>query len=63
MTAKQSYAEALPDSSLKGDWFEQMQEDGILLATTQGSRKRLRASDGALLRDYLASQYNIVQHP
>lgn len=51
--------EALPASSLKGDWFEQMQEDGILLATTQGSRKRLRATDRALLREYLASQYDI----
>ena len=51
--------EALPASSLKGDWFEQMQEDGILLATTQGSRKRLRASDGAQLREYLASQFDI----
>lgn len=51
--------ESLPASSLKGDWFEQMQEDGILLATTQGSRKRLRASDGALLRQYVASQFDI----
>lgn len=51
--------EALPASSLKGDWFEQMQEDGILLASTQGSRKRMRASDGALLREYLASQFDI----
>lgn len=51
--------EALPASSLKGDWFKQMQEDGILLATTQGSRKRLRASDGALLREYVVSQFDI----
>lgn len=51
--------EALPASSLKGGWFEQMLEDGILLATTQGSRKRLRASDGTLLREYVASQYDI----
>ena len=51
--------DVLPASSLKGDWFEQMQEDGILLATTHGSRKSLRAYDGALLREYLASQYDI----
>ena len=51
--------EALPASSLKGDWFKQMQDDGILLAMPQRSRKRLRASDGTLLRKYLASQYNI----
>ncbi len=51
--------DALPASSLKGDWFEQMQEDGILLAKVHGSRKSLRASDGKLLRQYLASQFDI----
>lgn len=51
--------EVLPASSLKGDWFEQMQEDGILLATTHGSRKSLRASDGMSLRQYVASQFDI----
>ena len=51
--------DALPASSLKGKWFEQMQEDGILLATAHGSRKSLRASDGALLREYVASQFDI----
>ena len=30
--------EALPASSLKGDWFKQMQDDGILLAMPQRSR-------------------------
>ena len=51
--------DVLPASSLKGDWFEQMQEDGILLATTHGSRKSLRAIDGMSLRQYVASQYDI----
>ena len=51
--------DALPASSLKGGWFEQMQEDGILLATAHGSRKSLRASDGTLLRQYVASQFDI----
>lgn len=51
--------DVLPASSLKGDWFEQMQEDGILLATAHGSRKSLRASDGTLLRQYVASQFDI----
>ena len=51
--------DVLPASSLKGDWFEQMLEDGILLATTHGSRKSLRAIDGMSLRQYVASQYDI----
>ena len=51
--------DALPASSLKGGWFEQMQEDGILLATAHGSRKSLRASDGMSLRQYVASQFDI----
>ena len=51
--------EALPVSSLKGDWFEQMQADDILVAVTHGSRKGLRVADTSSFRNYLASQYNI----
>ena len=51
--------EPLPASSLKGAWFEQMQDDGILLATSHGSRKSLRASDGMTFRQYVASQFDI----
>ena len=51
--------DALPASSLKGAWFEQMQNDGILLATAHGSRKSFRASDGMTLRQYVASQFDI----
>lgn len=51
--------ETLPASSLKGEWFEQMQTDGILVAVTHGSRKSLRASDTASFRHYLACQYDI----
>ena len=51
--------ETLPASSLKGDWFEQMQSDGILVAVTHGSRKSLRATDEASFRHYVASQYDI----
>ena len=51
--------DALPASSLKGVWFEQMQDDGILLTTVHGSRKSLRASDGMTLRQYVASQFDI----
>ena len=51
--------DTLPASSLRGAWFEQMQDDGILLATAHGSRKTLRASDGMALRQYVASQFDI----
>ena len=51
--------DALPASSLKGAWFEQMLNDGILLATAHGSRKSFRASDGMTLLQYVASQFDI----
>ena len=51
--------EALPASTLKGDWFDQMQADGILVAVTHGSRKSLRVADTSSFRNYLASQYEI----
>ena len=50
---------ALPVSSLRGEWFQQMEEDGILLTVSHGSRKSLRASDANSFRQYLASQYDI----
>ncbi|MCR5316034.1 MAG: hypothetical protein K6E52_09080 [Bacteroidaceae bacterium] len=51
--------ETLPASSLKGDWFGQMQADDILVAVTHGSRKSLRVADISSFRNYLASQYDI----
>ena len=51
--------ETLPASSLKGDWFEQMQADGILVAVTHGSRKSMRVADISSFRSYLASQFDI----
>lgn len=51
--------DTLPVSSLKGDWFEQMQTDGILVAVTHGSRKGLRVADVTSFRHYVASQYDI----
>ena len=51
--------ETLPASSLKGDWFDQMQDDDILVAVTHGSRKSLRVADSSSFRSYLASQYDI----
>jgi len=51
--------DSLPASSTRGDWFEQMLTDGILLTVTHGSRKSLRVADATLFRHYLASQYDI----
>lgn len=51
--------ETLPASSLKGDWFEQMQADGILVAVTHGSRKSMRVADISSFCSYLASQFDI----
>ena len=51
--------DALAASSLKGEWFRQMQEDGILVAVTHGSRTCLRAIDATSFRHYIASQYDI----
>lgn len=49
----------LPDSSLHGDWFQQMKDDGILLTVPHGSKKSFRATDANSFRHYLASQYDI----
>ena len=49
----------LPASSLHGDRFQQMKEDGILLAVPHGSRKSFRVADANSFRHYLASQYDI----
>lgn len=51
--------DALAASSLKGEWFRQMQEDGILVAVTHGSRTCLRVIDATSFRHYIASQYDI----
>ena len=50
---------ALPSSSLRGDMFERMQADGILVAITHGSRKSLRVCDLGVFREYLADVYDI----
>lgn len=51
--------ETLPASSLKGDWFAQMQADDILVAVTHGSRKSLRVADASSFLAYLDSHYRI----
>lgn len=51
--------ETPPASSLKGEWFEQMLADGILVSITHGSRKNFRVSNADTFRHYLDSQYDI----
>lgn len=51
--------ETLPSSTLRGDWFEQMEADGVLVTVTHGSRKSMRAISTDSLRHYLASQYDL----
>ena len=51
--------ETLPSSILRGDWFEQMEADGVLVTVTHGSRKSMRAISTDSLRHYLASQYDL----
>lgn len=54
-----SKGECLSFSSLKGEWFEQMRVDGILIVNTKGSRKSLRAQDEKSFRNYLAAHFGI----
>lgn len=51
--------EALPEGQLRGEWFRQMQADGILIAITHGSRKSWRAISEQSLRRYVAEKYGI----
>lgn len=50
---------SVPDSRLKGDWFRQMQDDGILTAVTHGSRKSWRAVNLQSYRNYLAGNFQL----
>ena len=54
-----SDGKTLPASNLRGDWFQQMQADGILLAVTHKSRKGYRAVDKTSFLHYISSQYDI----
>ena len=51
--------ESLPSSTLRGDWFDQMEADGVLVTVSHGSRKSMRAISTDSLRHYLASQYDL----
>ena len=54
-----SKGETLPSSELKGDLFEQMRTDGILVAITRGSRKSFRAIDEESFNTYIKSHLDI----
>lgn len=54
-----AHGEALPASSLKGEWFERMAAEGILVAIVHGSHKSLRARDERSFREFLAGQYEL----
>ena len=54
-----SKGETLPSSELKGDLFEQMLTDGILVAITRGSRKSFRAIDEESFNTYIKSHLDI----
>ena len=54
-----SNGEILPSGKLKGECFEQMRSDGILLPVTHGSRKSFRVADVSSFRDYLESKFDI----
>lgn len=50
---------ALPASALKGDWFREMLQEGILITIQHGSRKSFRAVNASSLRSFVKEKYNI----
>lgn len=50
---------SLPSSALKGNWFEPLVADHVVVAVTRGSRLSFRAQDGAALRRYVASHFEV----
>lgn len=52
-----SKGEAVPASGLKGDWIDQMREDGVLTIVTHGSRRSYRCSDKQLFLNYLEEKH------
>ena len=54
-----SSGNTLSASMLSGDFYEQMRNDGILIAITHGSRKSYRAVNPETFRDYLENKFNI----
>lgn len=51
--------ETVARSILRGEWVEQMLEDGVLMCITHGSKKSYRAVNTASFRRYLAATHEI----
>lgn len=51
--------ETIADSRLKGDLFNRLKEEKLLVAMTRGSRKSWRVQDATALMSYLNSVYGI----
>lgn len=49
----------LPASGLKGDWFREMLQEGILTVIRHGSRQSYRAVSAGALRSFVKDNYNI----
>lgn len=54
-----SSGNTLSASLLNGEIYEQMRNDGILIAITHGSRKSYRVANPNMCRDYLENKFNI----
>jgi hypothetical protein len=52
--------QALPASSLRGQEWESMVQEGVLVPIVHGSRRSLRAMDTGRLMDYVADKFNII---
>lgn len=52
---------ALPASSLKGDCWQEMQEEGVLIAITHGSRRSYRVANPSSFLIYIESKYGISE--
>lgn len=51
--------ETLPSSSLRGDWIDQMLEEGVLLRIPRGRQTSYRVASPAYFRQFLADRYDI----
>ncbi|MGI6222248.1 MAG: hypothetical protein ACOYJG_01405 [Prevotella sp.] len=54
-----AHGEQLAASSLRGEWFQDMVDDGVLIVVTHGSHKSLRALNGDTVRLYVAERYGV----
>lgn len=58
-TVRLANCETMSLSSLKGEVFSRMLDDGVLKLVMHGSHKSVMAPDGRRLREYVLSKYNI----